>query len=112
MLYGWYLILRHKPKTWFVRKYTKSMTLCTPRTLYGMMGRSKKADDEEILRAIATSPDPIVTAAELTERLPYKIDGMRVRLQELEEKGFVRSRDVGARATIWWITPEGRRELN
>lgn len=76
------------------------------------MGRSKRVSDEDLLRAIATSPDPIVTAPELADRVEYSVDGVRERLKGLEEQGYVRCRDVGARATIWWITPEGRQQLS
>jgi predicted ArsR family transcriptional regulator len=75
------------------------------------MGRTKRVSDEEILRAIATAPDPIVTAPELAKRVDYSVDGARERLKNLEERGFVRQRDVGARASIWWLTPEGRQQL-
>jgi len=76
------------------------------------MGRSKKLDDREILQAIALSPDPVVTAPELSEELDYSTDGIRNRLHDLEGEGKVKSREVGARATIWWITPEGRQSLS
>lgn len=76
------------------------------------MGRTKRIDDREILREIATSPDPVVTAPELGEDLAYSVDNIRIRLGELEDKGLVMSRDVGAHATVWWITASGRQEIN
>jgi len=76
------------------------------------MGRQKKVDDEDILVAIATSPDPVTTAPELAEKLDYSQDGVRRRLLELSDKGWVESRDVGARATIYWLTPAGRARMN
>ncbi|WP_425433178.1 MarR family transcriptional regulator [Haloarcula pellucida] len=60
---------------------------------------------------MAVHPDPVVTAPELAERLEYTADGIRNRLHELEGEGFVKSREVGARATVWWITTDGREEL-
>ena len=75
------------------------------------MGRSKRVSDEELLLAIVKSPDPIVTAPELSERVDYGTDGVRTRLKELRDDELVKSRDVGARATIWWITPKGRQKL-
>lgn len=75
------------------------------------MGRRKRVEDDEILRAIAVSPDPIVTASELTERVDYSADGVRNRLEDLEEEGLVMSRDVGSRAKVWWITTHGRQRL-
>lgn len=72
------------------------------------MGRAKKMSDREILSVIVSRPDPVVTASELTDHTEYKIDGIRERLEELEDGGYVRSRDVGARSKIWWITTAGR----
>jgi len=73
------------------------------------MGRQKKLDGAEILKAIALSPDPVVTAPELAGQIEeYGEDGVRHRLKELRDRGLVNSRDVGARATVWWITPDGR----
>ena len=76
------------------------------------MGRSKRVEDVEILREIASHPDPVVTAPELAERLDYSADGIRNRLRDLEGDGLVMRREVGARATVWWITTDGRQELN
>jgi predicted ArsR family transcriptional regulator len=84
---------------WFTIAYTSAM------------GRDYNAEDEEILTAIALSPDPIVTTSELAGKLPYGQDGVRRRLKELQERGAVKSRKVGARATVWWITTEGREQL-
>lgn len=76
------------------------------------MGRSKKVDDKDILKAIAVCPDPVVTAPELAEQIDYSVDGMRNRLRELEDDGLVKSRGVGARAVIWWLTTDGREYLS
>lgn len=75
------------------------------------MPGSPKVEDERILQAIALAPDPIVTAKELTQVLDYSVDGVRNRLNDLEKKGYVESRDVGARAEIWWLTDLGRENL-
>ena len=75
------------------------------------MGRSKKIGDLELLNAIAGSPDPVVTAPELSDKLGYSNDGVRNRLKELENQNWVRSREVGSRAVVWWITTKGRDQL-
>jgi len=76
------------------------------------MGRSKRVEDTEILREIASHPDPVVTAPELADRLDYSADGIRNRLRTLEDDGLVMRREVGARATVWWITTAGRQKLD
>jgi len=76
------------------------------------MGRSQRLEDDDFLRAIALSPDPVVTAKEIGQQLNYSTDGARDRLEKLEEKGLVQSREVGARAMIWWLTDDGRNCLS
>lgn len=76
------------------------------------MGRPKKQGDQQILRKIALSPDPVVTASELANQTDYTKDGVLGRLNELEKNGDVDSRKVGARAKIWWLTTQGRQKLN
>jgi len=75
------------------------------------MGRAPKLDGESLLRAVATAPDPVVTAPELASDLEYTTDGVRNRLDALVADGLLNSRDVGARATIYWITPAGREAM-
>lgn len=72
----------------------------------------KKHGDLEILRIIALKPAPVVTAPELAEETRYGPDGARQRLKDLQEKGLVDCKDVGARSVVWWITPEGKERLN
>ena len=66
------------------------------------MPRSVTVKDETILKTIGEVEGPVATAPDLAERLPLKTDGIRHRLKKLEEAGTVESRDVGARATVWW----------
>lgn len=75
------------------------------------MPRTPRVSDEEILQQIQLHPDPVVTARELSEHVDYTPDGVRRRLHDLEERGLVIKRDVGANAVIWWLSDEGRRQL-
>jgi len=75
------------------------------------MARTPKVADETILQEIALHPDPVVTAAELSNHLNYTADGVRRRLHGLEDEGLVESRQVGANAVVWWITDDGRKQL-
>jgi DNA-binding MarR family transcriptional regulator len=74
--------------------------------------RTPKHSDEELLMEIALAPDPFVTATELASRTDYSRDGALKRLEELEGKGWVRSRTVGANAVVWWLTTPGRDRLS
>jgi predicted ArsR family transcriptional regulator len=74
-------------------------------------GRPPKISDCEILRAVALAPDPIVTAPELSGRLDYTRQGVRGRLKDLEEEGLMKSREVGSRAVVYWMTPDSRQKL-
>lgn len=75
------------------------------------MPRTPKAGDSEILREMVLFPHPVATASDLADELGYSTDGMRGRLKHLEQEGYVSSRDVGARATVWWVTDRGRQEI-
>lgn len=71
-----------------------------------------KATDREVLEALATYPDPVATSTELAKRLPITQQAVYKRLQKFEEQGWVRQKSVGANATVWWLEPSGRRELD
>lgn len=75
------------------------------------MARTPRVNDVDLLKQIVLYPDPVVTAAELSEHVDYSPDGVRRRLHDLEGKGFVKSRKVGANAVVWWPTEAGRRQL-
>jgi predicted ArsR family transcriptional regulator len=73
------------------------------------MPRSVSVSDEQILSALEEERDdgcPVHTVPDLAEQLPLGQDGIRKRLKKLEKREVVKSRDVGARAVVWW------RELN
>ena len=92
-------------------KSTKMKQLFTnPLKLYSVP-RSPKVSNSKLLETIASAPDPFVTAQEIADRTKYTKDGARRRLHELEDEGWLRSRSVGARAKVWWITTEGRDQL-
>jgi DNA-binding MarR family transcriptional regulator len=77
----------------------------------GLVARDERRSDEEILREIALAPDPVVTAPELAERLDYSRQGVNNRLKTLVEDGYVRRKDVGARAAVYWLSERGRKEI-
>ena len=73
-----------------------------------MGGRKPTISDEEILREIALSPDPVVTATEISNRIEMTRQGVNNRLDTLCEEGLVRKKSVGAKAVVYWLSEEGK----
>lgn len=73
-----------------------------------MPGRPPTVSDEEVVRAIALHPEPVVTARDIHEEIGLTPDGARERLKALCEKGLVRKKEVGASSLVFWLTDEGR----
>jgi len=72
-------------------------------------GRTPKEDDVSVLLAVSSHPDPFVTASDLTGYLDYSnARGIRNRLNDLHDKGLLNRKDVGARATVYWVSDSGR----
>lgn len=69
-------------------------------------GRPPEVTDEEILDVFISANDPVLTASEVAERLSVGRRGMLTRLENLEEKGLLKSKKVGGRSTVWWLPGE------
>lgn len=65
-------------------------------------GRPPEVTDDEILNVFETAAEPVLTASEVAERLPIERRGVLTRLDDLEERGFLRSKKAGGRSTVWW----------
>lgn len=63
---------------------------------------------ERVLDAMATHPDPTVTAREVGEAMGYSADAARKKLNQLHERGDVERKKVGGRSVVWWLTDEQR----
>jgi len=70
------------------------------------MAYAKAVTDDEILSAFNDVHGPIVTVPDLAERIDMSADGIRIRLKNLEAEGLVESKQVGARAVVWWRTDQ------
>jgi predicted ArsR family transcriptional regulator len=57
---------------------------------------------ERVLTVLRDADDPVLTAKEVGERLGCTSEAARQRLHELQERGDVESKQVGARAVVWW----------
>jgi len=76
------------------------------------MGRPPRKSAAEVCRAVALHPEPVVTAKDIHDQLDMSPDGALDRLQKLEAKGYVQSKEAGASAVVFWLTDKGKRELN
>ncbi|ATW88787.1 hypothetical protein halTADL_2039 [Halohasta litchfieldiae] len=65
-------------------------------------GRPPEVTDEEILDTFKDSNDPILTASEVANQLTVGRRGILTRLENLEQRGYLRSKKVGGRSTAWW----------
>lgn len=69
--------------------------------------------EQEILKVFDYEADPVLTASEVAEglrRFGVEItpEGVRNRLERMDEKGLVSRKKFGARAVGWWaeVAPE------
>jgi len=66
-------------------------------------GRAKTMSDEEIISLVREHPDRAVTAKELAEVVEMTSQGLLKRLNDLEDRGPVTKKTVGANAVVWWV---------
>ena len=76
-----------------------------------MAGQTPKISNTQLLREVYLSPDPIVTATEIAERLDYSRQAINYRFTRLAEEGLLHRREVGARATVYWLSDAGERQI-
>lgn len=80
--------------------------------LCGIMSDDRERDEkgqyvetitpQRVLEVLRESDDPVLTAKEVGEKLGCTSEAARRRLHELEERGDVESKKVGARAVVWY----------
>ena len=66
-----------------------------------------RESDKKYLRAITAHPDPVVTATELGEIVGVSQQAAHSKLTDLEDRGLTKSKKVGSRSRVWWITTAG-----
>jgi predicted ArsR family transcriptional regulator len=66
------------------------------------MPRSVTVSDDRILSVLHKGDDPVRTVPKMAEEIDLSRDGLRRRLIDLEERGLVTSKTVGANAVVWW----------
>jgi DNA-binding MarR family transcriptional regulator len=77
----------------------------------GKPGPEQRESDREILRQVKLAHGPVATASEVAENLQYSRQNVNRILGRLENEGLVKSKEVGARARIWWVTEKGEQFL-
>lgn len=70
-------------------------------------GGRTKATDEEILAVVRSATDPVLSTAEIAERLPIARRSTLDRLRTLEDRGLLESKSIGGRNTVWWLPERG-----
>lgn len=73
----------------------------------GKPGPEQRESDREVLRQVKLALGPVATASEVAENLDYSRQNVNRILGKLENEGYVKSKEVGARARIWWVTDKG-----
>jgi len=71
-------------------------------------GRNPTISDADLLREVRLLPDPVVTATEVSEAIDMTRQGAYNRLSELVDAGYLRSKQVGSRAVVYWLTEQGK----
>lgn len=66
-----------------------------------------KESDVKYIHAIATHPDPVVTAVEIAEKVGVSQQATHSKLSDLYERRLVKRKEVGARSVVWWLTTDG-----
>lgn len=63
---------------------------------------NQKVSDEEILAAFDAVRGPYATASELEEHLPIGRKGILKRLDDLEDRGLIKSKKPTPHMIGWW----------
>ncbi len=66
-------------------------------------GRKPTVEDEEILEVFREQSDPVLTATEVSEKLPLGRRGTLKRLRDMEDRRILRSKEVGSGSRVWWF---------
>jgi len=66
-------------------------------------GRKPRVTDDDLLDALRATDDPVLSTAEVADKVPIQRRGVLNRLRELEEAGEIDSKTIGGRNTVWWI---------
>jgi len=74
-------------------------------------GGGSEVSDSEILRMFALSPDPVMSAAEISQDVSISNQAVNKRLNRMVDGGLLNSKKVGSAARVYWLTRDGRSRL-
>lgn len=66
-------------------------------------GPKPSVTDDEILAVFRETSDPVLSTAEVTEKVSLKRRSVYDRLTRLAEEGQLESKQIGGRNTVWWL---------
>ena len=66
-------------------------------------GRKPRVTDADLLDVFRATSDPVLSTAEVADRVPIKRRGVLNRLRDLEGRGALASKQIGGRNTVWWL---------
>ena len=66
-------------------------------------GRDPDVSDEEILRVLKDSSDPVLSTREIADAIGLGRRGTLDRLDNLADNGAIQKKKLDKRVTIWWI---------
>lgn len=73
-----------------------------------MSSKMLRENDLKYIRAMLLDSDPVVTAPGLAEEVGVTQQAAHKKLQRLEERGLVRSKEAGSSAVVWWVSEKGK----
>jgi predicted ArsR family transcriptional regulator len=63
-----------------------------------------RVSDDEIISVFRDAEDPILTAGDVAEAVGVTPQAINSRLHRLNSEGRLETREVGARARVWWLS--------
>jgi len=66
-------------------------------------GPKPTVTDEEIVALFRETDDPVLSTAEVTDRVSLKRRSVYDRLSTLVEEGRLTQKEIGGRNTVWWL---------
>jgi len=76
------------------------------------MGRPPRLSNADVLRIVALHYEPVVSSADICDQMDMTQRGANKRLQRLVDEGLLESKTVGSSAMVFWLTDQGKKELN